>query len=408
MELIVPHFFKGKQNSRTDREEAEQLRDFIRVMPKVHLHLHAEGILPPERVLRFAKKYDVMLPKGLIENDQYTWVNETGFLRFINFLEQYDQASSVLVNAEAIEENIYEFLSASAEEGCVYTELTISPDHLKLSAPHLSYSEVLAAVEKGIQRAKASHGIDARIIIVLVRHLGTDFAKLNNPSFAAERQSMLKAYQDQAVANAGQLVDTVLANPHPYVRGIGLAGAEADFPPALFVEAFKRVKAAGLKITIHAGEWTNADDVRQAIDLLGADRVAHGIHAVRDPGTLTYVKEKDVLLELCPGSNELLNTKSSFPEGYQGDPLEAIHAAEVSYSLSTDDPGLFRRTLCDEHKYAYEHAVAGRKLTRSELLDISMDAMKHSFAEDALKKQIIEGIEDFAKQHEMTFSPERP
>ncbi|MFA6302806.1 MAG: adenosine deaminase [Legionella sp.] len=339
----------------------------IRTLPKAELHVHLEGTMSPALVKQMSTKYGITLPPNLFTNDGTAFQWNT----FLEFLNKYDDASKVVCCKEAMEDITYDYLRESHSHGSIYTELTVSPDHLNRPGVNVPYIETISAVERGIKRANADFGIEARIIVVLVRHLG----------------------QEKCEA----LVQTVIQNPHEYVCGIGLAGDEASYPPALFVKAFELAKQAGLKLTAHAGECTNPDDVKNAIELLQVDRIGHGIHAAFSPEVLAIAKNKNIHFELCPVSNLKLKTHERYPEEFSElkHPLSIFHEQGISYSLGSDDPPFFETNIFNEYYYAHRNFG----LKRHDLLAVTHAAIEHSFAPNELKIKLNKKIMDYAELH---------
>lgn len=345
----------------------------LQKLPKAELHVHLEGTMPPTLVKRMAATYDIELPDDLFGE------SDTGFpfKDFMDFLKKYDDASSVVRSTEAMTEITYEYLRHSHQQGVVYSELTVSPDHL--ARYDISYQETISAVVEGIDKAKAEFGIEARMIVILVRHLGVEACE--------------------------SLVDKILASPHGYVCGIGLAGAEAQFPPAQFAKAFAKARAAGLQVTAHAGEVTNAQDVMNAITELGVTRIGHGIQAAFDAEVLAVVKERGVHLELCPNSNHALETCQHYPETHKTlkHPISLLHAEGVRYSLNSDDPGIFGNSVHEEYRYAQTEL----ELTPAELLKITLHAIQDSFAEPALKAELEAKVYAYARENDIRLEASR-
>jgi len=330
----------------------------ISLIPKIELHVHLEGTITPSLIKELSEEYKIPIPPDLIHSDknQFLWNG------FDDFLTKYDDATKFICSKEALTRITYAYLKKSANHGCIYSELTVSPDHM---AQHqMSYQDTIDAVVSGIKQAKKDFDIDARILIVLVRHLGRQRCE--------------------------DLVDTILANPNEYVVGMGLAGNEKLFPPYMFENAFKKAKKGHLKLTAHAGEWTNAKDVLNAIHLLGVTRIGHGIHAAFDEEVMDEILKHGIHLELCPTSNHSLETHYHYPDAFKHlfhpeHPLSILHKKGIRYSLNTDDPPFFNNaTLLTE--YAYTAKLLG--LSREDLLRITLTAIEDSFADDDLKIEL--------------------
>jgi adenosine deaminase len=361
----------------------------IKKIPKAELHLHLEGSMEPALIRKLAAKYNITLDSALFKKTEKSEL--LAWNDFFDFLKKYDEASKVACCEDAVTEITYDYLRRCHEQGSIYNELAVSPDHL--ARFDMDYSQAIRAVEAGIDRAKKEFGIDSRIIVVLLRHgLKPDYNDLEKSRLLAKKQ-------------AEELAKLVAANKdkHKYVRGVGLAGDEKNFGPALFVDAFNVARNAGMNLTAHAGEWTSAQNVLDTINSLSVSRIGHGIHAAFDHKILSEIIKKDIHLELCPNSNHSLNTKKHYPEEHEDitHPLKMLHQSGVRYSLSSDDPPYFVTNLLLEYRFAQSEL----RLDTKGLLKITWTAIEDSFAEDTLKDELKAKIIKFAEEHGIDFNP---
>jgi adenosine deaminase len=161
------------------------------------------------------------------------------------------------------------------------------------------------------------------------------------------------------------------------VVSFGLAGDEAAGPAELFSEAFRIARAGGLKSTPHAGEHGGSDSVRAALDVLGAQRIEHGVRAIEDPALVQRLVDEGICLDVCPTSNVQLNVCSSLDVH----PLPALLEAGVKVSLNADDPVIFGCTLLDE----YELARREFGFSDATLAEIAATSIRESGAPDSLR-----------------------
>lgn len=358
----------------------ESTEDLLQTLPKVELHLHLEGSMSPALIRKLADKYQLKIDVQFAEDDsRILWTD------FYDFLAKYDEASQVACCMDALEEITYDYLRNCSEQGCIYNELTVAPT--LLSRFNMDYHQSISAVQRGMMRAKTDFDIDANIIIVIIRN-GAD-ADFND----------IPASQLRAQQQATELVNTVIANRYPSVVGIGLAGAEKEFPPELFIEQFKSAKNSGLHLTAHAGEWTNANDVMKAIDLLGVTRIGHGIHLAFDEANLLKAKAANVHFEICPNSNLALDTKKNYPDEHKDGPhpIATFDKHDISYSLASDDPPFFATNILKE--YQYVQTVLQKDLAG--LLKITLNGIEASFASNELKAQLVAKVTAFAKKKQI-------
>jgi adenosine deaminase len=303
------------------------------VIAKAELHVHLEGTAPPALVRTIAARNGLAVPEGLFASaERFAWTD------FLDFLRAYDLAASVIRTADDFRDITFAYLRACAADGAVYVELIASPDHA--DAAGLADDEHFGGIAAGIDDARAAFGIEARIVVTALRHLGPE----------------------RAVAMA----ERAAARPHPYVVGFNLSGDEAGFPPALFAQAYAVAAGAGLGCSVHAGEWAGAGSVREALEL-PVTRISHGVRAIEDPGVVAELAARGIVLEVCPTSNVALGV---FPS-YEEHPLPALVEAGVPVTLGTDDPPWFGATLGGEYAIARERMGLGdddlRAITRTAL-----------------------------------------
>ena len=272
---------------------------------------------------------------------------------FLDFLDTYDGATSVIRTGEDYRDIVYEYLVSCAAEGAIYVELTASADHA--AGVGLSDEEHLAALAQGIDDARAETGIEGRIIMSAVRHRGPE----------------------RALDVARRTVEA----PHPYVTGFGMGGDEAGFPPGDFADAFAVAREAGLGLTVHAGEWGGPDSVRGGL-ALGVSRIGHGVRAIEDPDLVRELAERGTVLEVCPTSNVVLGLYASYAEH----PLPALRAAGVPVTLGSDDPPYWDASIGGEYAVAAEQFGFGEE----ELREITRTALRAAFVEEEVRRRLLD------------------
>ena len=317
------------------------------MVPKAELHVHLEGTATPDLVRRIAARNGLEVPEGVFATpDRFAWRD------FLDFLNTYNMAASVIRTGEDYRDVAYEYLAACARDGTIYVELTASVDHARLAG--LSDAEHWEGIAAGIDDARRDHGIEARILSVAVRNFG--------------------------VERAIEIAEHTASRPHPYVVGYSLAGDEAGYPPEPYAEASRIAAAAGLGCTVHAGEWAGADSVRGALEL-PVTRISHGVRAIEDPALVDELARRQVTLEVCPTSNVVLGVFASFAEH----PFPVLRAAGIPLTLGSDDPPYFGASVGGEYAIAREHFG----LSDEELVGITRTAVEASFAEPALRDHLL-------------------
>jgi adenosine deaminase len=311
------------------------------------LHVHLEGTAPPALISKLADRNGLKVPDGVFAGpDRFRWVD------FLDFLNTYDLAASVIRTAQDYRDVTYEYLMSCAAEGAIYIELIASPDHA--ANVGLSDSEHFGGIAQGIDDARRDSGIEARILVVAVRNFGVERAV-----------EIARAYADDR---------------HPYIVGFNLAGDEAGYPPGQFAEAYEIAAASGLGCTVHAGEHAGAESVREALTL-PVTRLSHGVRAVEDPALVEEIAARGIVLEACPTSNIATGV---FPS-YALHPLRRLYEAGVKVTLGSDDPPYFGASIGGEYAVARERLGFGE----GELERITRIAIEASFADDALKRALL-------------------
>jgi adenosine deaminase len=317
------------------------------MVPKAELHVHLEGTATPDLVRRIAARNGLEVPEGVFAApDRFAWRD------FLDFLNTYNMAASVIRTGEDYRDVAYEYLATCARDGTIYVELTASVDHARLAG--LSDAEHWEGIAAGIDDAHRDHGIEARILSVAVRNFG--------------------------VERAIEIAEHTASRPHPYVVGFSLAGDEAGYPPEPYAEAYRIAADAGLGCTVHAGEWAGADSVRGALEL-PVTRIAHGVRAIEDPALVAELSRRQITLEVCPTSNVVLGVFPSFQEH----PFPILRDAGIPLTLGSDDPPYFGASVGGEYAIAREHFG----LSDDELVGVTRTAIEASFAEPALRDLLL-------------------
>jgi adenosine deaminase len=312
--------------------------------------VHLEGTAPPALVRRLAERNGLRVPDGLFDSSE-----RFAYTDFLDFLRTYDMAASVIRTGRDYRDVTYEYLAGCARDGALYVELTASPDHAALVG--LSDEEHLGGIARGIDDARADHGIEGRILISCVRNFGVEQA-LRVARHAAER-------------------------PHPYVVGFSMAGDEESYPAPDYADAFRIAAEAGLGCTVHAGEWAGADSVRGALEL-PVTRISHGVRSIEDPALVAELADRGIVLECCPTSNVVLGV---FPT-YEQHPLPRLIAAGVRVTLGSDDPPYFGASVGGEYSVCRERFGFDDQTLR----DITRTAIDAAFCEEGLKQRLMQRV----------------
>ena len=315
-------------------------------MPKAELHLHLDGSLRIATALELARTRGVEAPttwRGMFD----ALVAPMPCRDQAELLRAFDLPIALMQDAEALERITAELVESKAAEGVRYVEIRWGP--LLHVARGLSLADGIEAVVRGAEDAAARTGTIVRLIATALRsHDPDDNLRL------AETASRFRARG---------------------LTGWDLAGPEAAFPdPLTHGPAFEAARAGGLRITVHAGEWGGAAQVRRALDV-SPERIAHGEAASDDPSLVAELTARGVTLDLCPTSNVQAGIVPSLTEHA----LARLHRAGAPVTLSTDDTTVSDVSLTEE----YRRAVGDIGLTLPELWAIDRFALDVAFADDA-------------------------
>ena len=332
-------------------QRADDARRLFFEMPKPELHLHLDGSLDPALALELAATRNVDAPRDWA-GMRAALVAPERCADQADLLRAFDLPIALLQDAEALDRAAEHLVKAKAAENVAYLELRWGP-HLH-TAKGLTQSQVIAAVAAGARRAAAATGIEVRLIITALRSHSLE-----------ENRNLATA------AVAAQDIGVV---------AFDLAGREAAFPdPLTFKEAFDIARSGGLAITLHAGEWGGAAQVRRALEVQPA-RIAHGGVAVDDPSLCAELAARNVSLDLCPTSN----TQAAIVSGYGDFPIAELRRRGVPITLNTDDLVVSDVTLSEE--YLHVHRRLG--LPVADLIDLARAGYDFAFVSGELRGQL--------------------
>ncbi|MDX1780348.1 MAG: adenosine deaminase [Thalassovita sp.] len=320
--------------------------------PKVELHLHIEGAAPPTFVRGLAQEKSVNLDGVFDERGDYA------FRDFPHFLQVYEAATQVLKTPEDYRRLTLAVLEECAENGVIYAESFLSPDFCG-GRDVTAWKEYLHAVQEAADQAEAQMGITLRGIVTCIRHLGPEKAK-ETAICAAE--------------TAGN-----------WITGFGMGGNEAIGKQGDFAWAFDCAREAGLRLTTHAGEFGGPMSVREAIEDLKVERIGHGVRAIEDPALVDILAEREIVLEVCPGSNVILGL---YP-GFAAHPIARLRDAGVRVTVSTDDPPFFKTTMTRE----YEELERAFRWGAEDFTELNRIAIEAAFCDDETRKRIKQRLE---------------
>lgn len=334
-----------------------EVAEFYKVLPKVELHRHLEGSLRVPTMMEIVRAHEMdvkntgyLRPLVQVDHDEpYT---------FENFLSKFGTLRLFYKSPDIIKRISWEAVEDAAEDNVRYMELRFTPVALS-RAEGFPMAQVVDWVIDSVYQAAEHFQVMVRLIISINRHESIDLAR--------------------------EALDIAMKRQTDGIVGVDLAGNEADFSSEPFKDLFDEARQEGLKITIHAGEWSGAENVRQAIEDLGADRIGHGIRVLEDPAVVALARERGTPFEVCVTSNH----HSGVVESITNHPIKDMIEAGLNVTINTDDPSISKINLSSEYQTVHND------------LGISMDmigtrvkaAAQGAFLPTELRKKLANTIE---------------
>ncbi len=325
----------------------------INNLPKIELHCHLDGSLRVETVIELAKKENIQL-----ESYDYDYVKnlltvEEDCDSLDEYLKRFELPNEVLQTKENLRRASYELLEDAVKDNVKYIEVRFAPIfHTKKG---LALEEIIESVIDGIRDAENKYDIKGNVIISCIR--GLDLEHVYESINASEK------YLGKGVV------------------AIDLAASEREDFAYEYIEAMKIAKEKGFRITIHAGETGFGKNVRDAINLLGAERIGHGVYIFNDVEAYKLVKENGITLEMCPKSN--LDTKAV--NSYEEHPIYKYHKDNIKVNLSTDNRTVSNINLNQETNKLVETF----KVDIDEYKKIYINSVNAAFCDDETKAMLL-------------------
>jgi adenosine deaminase len=333
------------------------LAAFLRRLPKAELHLHIEGSLEPEQLFALAHRNGVPLAHASVEALRAAYA----FTDLQSFLDIYYAGASVLRTELDFEELAMAYFARAAADGIVRAELFFDPQtHTARGVP---MGAVIGGLARACRRAAAEHGISADLILCFLRHLSE--------------------------AEALQTLDEALPWRQHFI-GVGLDSSERGHPPEKFARVFARAAELGLHRVAHAGEEGPPAYIESALDVLGAERIDHGVRCTDSPALVRRLAAQGTPLTVCPLSNVKLCV---FPD-LASHNLPALLASGLKVTLNSDDPAYFGGYLLDNWLACFE----ALPLTPADAVRLARHSLEASFAPVAQRAAWLAQLEQVAAQ----------
>lgn len=335
------------------RDETTPLNKYFS-LPKVELHRHLEGSLRLATMLDIARQHGVTVPVNMLNLSGLVQVQDQDPLTFSNFLEKFKTLRLFYRTPEVIHRITREAVEDAAKDNIRYLELRFTPVALS-RAEGFPLHDVMDWVITSAMEAAKEQRIKVGLIASVNRHESPELA-------------------EQVAWLAAEHVKDGLV-------GLDLAGNEAEFKSEPFYGLFKEARQAGLHITIHAGEWGPAANVKEAIEGLEAERIGHGVRVLDDENAAALARERGTTFEVCITSNY----QSGVVPALADHPLPKMMAAGLNVTVNTDDPSVSRITLAHE----YQRACEDLNIPLEDLKKCVMNAAQAAFLPEKEKAGLV-------------------
>ncbi len=321
-------------------------KDFYRLLkavPKAELHLHAEAVIRPATIAELYKKSTGRLMPQTELDKLFSYFDLPGFLESFLYIQ------TLYTSAQDLEFMFRDFSDYLEENNIVYAETFFSPTmHIRKGR---TYKDMINVIQNSVNNLD-QHGRIVKVLIDVSRSFGLDNA-MNN-------------------------LEYMLQNPVPCVIGIGLGGDEQKGKAEEFETVYKRAKDHGFHRVAHAGEVCDSSSIKNTIQILGAERIGHGITAAYDKDLTDYLSITKVPLEVCPTSN--IFTRKYVTE-LEKHPVKQLYDAGVFVTINTDDPVFFKVSLIDEYWNLYDKLG----FTLEDIKILILNSFKAAFITEAQK-----------------------
>lgn len=327
------------------------MRDLINRIPKAELHLHIEGTLEPDLMFQLAASNGYQLPFANVDEVKAAY----RFTDLQSFLDIYYQGAAVLQKPDDFYRLMTAYLDRAVGDGVRHAEIFFDPQtHTERG---IGYPIFMAGLREAMADAEGRHGISSSLILCFLRHLSGE----------------------EAVATLNEAEDHLEG-----VVAVGLDSSEKGRPPHLFEEAYDRARSLGLRAVAHAGEEGPPGYVIEALDVLGAERIDHGVRSLEDPDLVDRLSNQQTPLTVCPLSNVALKVVDDIAEH----PLPRMLGAGLRVSINSDDPAYFGGYVGDNferlaHAFGYGPEV---------LADLASASITSSFLDEERKNQLLEEV----------------
>ena len=330
------------------------MTSFIEGLPKAELHLQIEGTIEPETMFRLAERNRINLPYEGVEALRAAY----RFGELQDFLDLYYQGMAVLQKEEDYYDMTWAYLEKARAQNILHAEIFFDPQGH--TSRGIAFATVIDGIWHALENGHRRLGISSRLILCFLR--------------------------DRDANEAMATLEQALPYRHRIV-GVGLDSAEKGNPPGKFREVFDRARAQGFLTVAHAGEEGPASYVREALDLLHAARIDHGIRALEDPALVARLAHERVPLTVCPLSNVRLRVVDDI----RHHPLRRMMDQGLLVTVNSDDPAYFGGYVNEN----YAAVRDGLDLSDEDLAQLARTSFEAAFLPPEEKQALVRRVDDY-------------
>jgi adenosine deaminase len=332
------------------------MESFVSAIPKAELHLHIEGTLEPELMFEIAQRNGVPLRFGSIEEVRAAYK----FTDLQSFLDIYYEGAKVLLHEQDFYDMTWAYLTRAHAQGVRHVEVFFDPQtHTDRGVP---FKTVITGMHRALEDARAQFDLSSHLIMCFLRHLSADAA------MATLDEAM--PFQDRIIA-------------------VGLDSSEVGHPPEKFRAVFERARADGFLTVAHAGEEGPPDYIWQALDMLGVERVDHGVRCVEDAKLVDRLREEKKALTVCP----LSNVKLRVFDRIEDHNLPKILGLGLRATVNSDDPAYFGGYVGDNFGAVHR----GLGLGREDCHELARNSFEASFIEETRRAALLQELDTYMR-----------
>jgi adenosine deaminase len=319
-------------------------------MPKIELHCHLDGSVRPETIIDIAKREGIHIPSFDIEEMKEELIAPLDCESLDEYLEKFSIPNAVMQSKENLKRITFELYEDAAKENVKYMEVRFAP--LLHTQRGLSVKEIIGSVIEGMKEAEEQFDIKGNIILSCMRMMSAERA------FEVVEQG--KSFLGKGVV------------------AIDLCASEEEGFCGKFIEPIALAREYGYRVTIHAGETGIGRNVLEAVEWLGAERIGHGVYITDCPEAYQVVKEKQIVLEICPTSNVQTKAVNQF----QDHPLYNFHKDGIKITINTDNRTVSDTTMTKECELVWNEFA----MSDEDYREIYMNSVEACFASDEVKE----------------------